>query len=188
MSYVPKRDQIPNLLTWTRVVAIPPLLVAAWLPGDMARMTAVGLFMAVALTDWLDGYLARRWQVHSDFGAFLDPVADKLLVAAVLLVLLVQMPGVVMLISVVVIVSREIFVSALREWMAGKGMREQVKVSSLGKWKTTFQMLAILVLLAAQPQSVLANLGQLLLLVAAALTLISLAEYIRGAIRALRLN
>lgn len=180
------KKQIPNLLTWTRVVAIPPILLATWMPGDTARAVAVSLFILVSLTDWLDGYLARRWQVHSDFGAFLDPVADKLLVAAVLVVLLVKNPDLLTLVAVIIIISREILVSALREWMAGKGLRDVVQVSPMGKWKTTFQMLAIIVLLAALPGSGLALVGKGLLVIAAALTLISLVDYLKGARRALQ--
>lgn len=180
-----RKEQIPNILTWSRVIAIPFVLLAAWLPGETARFLAVGLFIVIAVTDWLDGFLARKWQVSSDFGAFLDPVADKLLVAALLVLLAVKNPGVLMLVSVLIIVSREIFVSALREWMAGMGLRDVVQVSKLGKWKTTFQMLAIAILLGFAPGSAGASVGMVVLLVAAVLTLISLVEYVRGAMRSL---
>jgi len=140
----------------------------------------------VALTDWLDGYLARKWQVQSDFGAFLDPVADKLLVVVLLILLAIQAPGFLMVLSVIVIVSREIVISALREWMAGLGKRDAVQVAPIGKLKTTLQMIALLFLLVADPGSWAYAIGLVVLYAAAAVTLVSMIQYLRDAAKALR--
>ena len=134
---------LPTLLTWARIVAIPLIVVIYELPLDMAtrNLMATVLFVVVALTDWLDGWLARRLNQTSSFGAFLDPVADKFLVCAALLVLL-QLDRVNALVALVII-GREIAISALREWMAQIGASRSVAVHMIGKLKTGAQMVAI---------------------------------------------
>ncbi|WP_349604198.1 CDP-diacylglycerol--glycerol-3-phosphate 3-phosphatidyltransferase [Cupriavidus sp. DF5525] len=141
---------IPILLTWLRVAMIPLVvgvfyLPDAWLPMHTKNLTAASFFIIAAVTDWLDGFLARRWNQTSSFGAFLDPVADKLMVTAALLSLL-ALDRVTDLIALVII-GREITISALREWMAQIGASKSVAVNFLGKLKTTVQMLAIPLLL-----------------------------------------
>jgi cardiolipin synthase (CMP-forming) len=134
---------IPTLLTWGRIVAIPLIVGVFYLPLDGAtrNLVATVLFIVVALTDWLDGWLARRLNQTSSFGAFLDPVADKFLVCAALLILL-QLDRVNALVAFIII-GREIAISALREWMAQIGASRSVAVSMLGKLKTVVQMVAI---------------------------------------------
>ncbi len=134
---------LPTLLTWARIVAIPLIVGIYYLPVDMAQrnLMATVLFIVVALTDWLDGWLARRLNQTSSFGAFLDPVADKFLVCAALLVLL-QLDRVNALVALVII-GREIAISALREWMAQIGASRSVAVHMIGKLKTGAQMVAI---------------------------------------------
>jgi CDP-diacylglycerol--glycerol-3-phosphate 3-phosphatidyltransferase len=134
---------IPTLLTWARIVAIPLIVGVFYLPLDAAtrNLLATMMFIACALTDWLDGWLARRLNQTSSFGAFLDPVADKFLVCAALLILL-QLGRVNALVAFVII-GREIAISALREWMAHIGASRSVAVHMLGKLKTIVQMVAI---------------------------------------------
>ena len=141
---------LPNLLTWLRILMIPLFLVVfyfpdTWLTGPQKNLIATVLFAVAAITDWLDGYLARTLNQTSAFGAFLDPVADKLMVAAAL-ILLVGLARVDAIIAVIII-GREIAISALREWMAKIGKSRNVAVSFLGKMKTASQMVAILLLL-----------------------------------------
>lgn len=142
---------LPNILTLIRVAAIPVLVAAFYLPFKGSNMVAAVLFLAAGLTDWLDGYLARKLGQTSPFGAFLDPVADKLIVAVALLMLVQQHATLWLTAPAMVIVCREITVSALREWMAELGMRAKVAVSAIGKIKTVTQMVAITLLLAVQP-------------------------------------
>jgi CDP-diacylglycerol--glycerol-3-phosphate 3-phosphatidyltransferase len=134
---------IPTLLTWARIAAIPLIIGVYWLDGPMAtkNLVATSMFVLFALTDWLDGYLARKLNQTSSFGAFLDPVADKFLVCAALLVLL-EHDRVSSLVALIII-GREIAISALREWMAQIGATRSVAVHMLGKLKTTVQMIAI---------------------------------------------
>lgn len=180
----------PNLLTFLRIALIPAFIVAYYLAKPWAHALATGLFILAALTDWLDGYLARRLEQTSPFGAFLDPVADKLMIAAAL-VLLVADPYVqahvldTRLFSVVVLVilGREIAVSALREWMSEVGKRSHVAVSVIGKAKTSAQMIAIPFLLWRDPfwDLPVFQLGEILLYSAAALTLWSMLSYLKAA-------
>ena len=181
---------IPILLTWGRVIAIPLLVAIYYAPFDNYAMVrdvlATVLFVGAAVTDWLDGYLARKWNQTSKFGAFLDPVADKLLVAACLIVLVhdQRVHGLIALI----IIGREITISALREWMASIGARAAVAVNELGKWKTAVQMVALPMLLF---NGVIVGIntrvvGTWLIYVAAALTVISMAVYLKGAYPTLR--
>ncbi len=173
---------IPNLITVLRVLLIPIFIVLFYMPYHWSFMATSSVFAFAAATDWLDGYLARRLEQSTPFGAFLDPVADKLMVA-VALVLLVQEHGNAWLtLPAAVIIGREIVVSALREWMAEIGARAHVAVSNLGKWKTAAQMLALVILLANPPTLTFwVFTGYGLLLVAAGLTLWSMMNYLRAA-------
>jgi len=179
---------IPILLTWLRVALIPLVvgvyyLPEHWLPVADRNLASTLVFIVAAITDWFDGYLARRWNETSAFGAFLDPVADKLMVAGALLVL-VQLDRVNAVIAFIII-GREITISALREWMAEIGARKSVAVSSLGKIKTAAQMVAIPMLLFHDPlfDGVLDihRCGELLLWVAGVLTVWSMFYYLRRA-------
>ena len=181
---------LPILLTWARVIAIPLLVAIYYAPFSnyamMRVVLATVLFVGAAVTDWLDGYLARRWNQTSAFGAFLDPVADKLLVAACLIVLVhdQRVHGLIALI----IIGREITISALREWMASIGARTAVAVNQLGKWKTAVQMVALPMLLfngvflGIDTRLV----GTWLIYIAAALTVISMVVYLKAAYPTLR--
>ncbi len=173
---------IPNLITVLRVLLIPIFILLFYLPYEWSYMASASVFAFAAATDWLDGYLARRLEQSTPFGAFLDPVADKLMVA-VALVLLVQEHGNLWLtLPAAVIIGREIVISALREWMAELGARAQVAVSNLGKWKTAAQMLALVILLAhPKALSFWVVLGYTLLIVSAGLTLWSMVQYLRAA-------
>ena len=177
---------LPNTLTWLRIVLIP-LVVAVfylpdgWLNDHAVNLTATAIFALASITDWLDGWLARRLNQTSAFGAFLDPVADKLMVVAALVVLVeLDRAGIV---PALIIIGREIAISALREWMAQAGKSKSVAVSFVGKLKTTSQMLAILLLLYHDPLLGLdcAWLGQWLLIIAAFMTLWSMFHYLRMA-------
>lgn len=195
---------IPNLLTLARIIMIPIFVaIAYWPPALGINMPMIpdnaiarigmseisdsmfrhflltALFILAAVTDWLDGYLARRWNQSSAFGRFLDPVADKLMVAAALIILVQWHPNISMAIAAIVIISREITVSALREWMAELGQRTSVAVSYIGKLKTTMQMAAITVFL-LNWQS-LETLAYILMWGAVILTLWSMFIYLRAA-------
>ena len=177
---------IPILLTWLRIVMIPLMIAVYYVPEswlqDIGRdLAATLIFLVAAITDWLDGYLARRWNQTSAFGAFLDPVADKLMVAAAL-IMLVQL-GRLDAILAAIIIGREITISALREWMAQIGAHKSVAVSMIGKIKTVAQMIAIPLLLYHSPLSGLdvQNLGTWLIYIAAVLTLWSMGYYMRMA-------
>lgn len=173
---------IPNILTSMRVALIPILVLVYLLPFPGHYWFAGGIFALASVTDWLDGYLARKWNQSTPFGAFLDPVADKLLVAVALVLLTQHHQHLLITLPALVIISREILVSALREWMAEMGARGKVAVSSLGKWKTAAQMAALLILLAQPPGlSWLNMLGYGLLLISAALTLWSMLQYLLAA-------
>ena len=177
---------LPILLTWLRIVAIPLLIAVYYLPADWAKpyerdLMATILFCAAAVTDWADGYLARKLNQTSAFGAFLDPVADKLMVAAALIVL-VQL-GRADAIVAMIIIGREITISALREWMAKIGASKSVAVSMLGKVKTSAQMLALPMLLFYAPLAGfdMKLIGNWLIWIAALLTLWSMGYYLRMA-------
>jgi CDP-diacylglycerol--glycerol-3-phosphate 3-phosphatidyltransferase/cardiolipin synthase len=178
---------VPNLLTWLRILMIPIVigvfyLPDAWLSGWQRNLIATSVFAVAAITDWLDGYLARRLNQISAFGAFLDPVADKLMIAAALIVL-VELSRVNAIISVVII-GREIAISAMREWMAKIGQSKSVAVNFLGKVKTISQMIAVPLLLyhdrlgPLNPQRV----GTWLIYLAALLTLLSMFYYLQRAL------
>nr|WP_206675472.1 CDP-diacylglycerol--glycerol-3-phosphate 3-phosphatidyltransferase [Solimonas terrae] len=179
---------LPLILTMLRVAVIPVVLGLFYVPWAHARQIATVLYAAAAVTDWLDGYLARRWGQTTRFGAFLDPVADKLLVAVCLVMLLrdayVQnTPADLLGVLVAIIIGREITISALREWMAELGQRTSVAVSWVGKWKTGFQMTAIGMMIWKIPTFGLPwySMGYWLLFVAAALTIWSMVNYLRAA-------
>jgi CDP-diacylglycerol--glycerol-3-phosphate 3-phosphatidyltransferase len=184
------RMNLPLVLTLARVAAIPAVLALFYLPVPYARQWACVLYSAAALTDWLDGWLARRWNQTSKFGAFLDPVADKLMVAVCLVCLLHAAPPSMgepmtglLAAMVAVIIGREITVSALREWMAEIGQRTNVGVSLIGKLKTGFQMTAIGMMIWEADWPILPwyDIGFGLLFVAAVLTLWSMVQYLLAA-------
>ncbi len=175
---------LPTALTLLRIVLLP---ICFLLPPPWSNLLTVGVFALAAITDWLDGYLARRLGQSSDFGAFLDPVADKLMVAVALVALVSVHPELWMAIPAAVIVGREIAVSALREWMAEIGKRASVAVNQIGKLKTVAQMAAILLLLYRDPIAGLPTpaIGFFLIWIAALLTLYSALVYLRAALRVL---
>jgi CDP-diacylglycerol---glycerol-3-phosphate 3-phosphatidyltransferase len=191
------KKHLPNLLTLIRIFVIPVFVLIFYLPVWWAHITASVIFTLASITDWLDGYLARSLQVSTRLGAFLDPVADKLMVSIALVMIvgesqfqfvsapasIVSIPAAALAIPAAVIVSREIVVSALREWMAEIGKRTSVAVSWLGKVKTFVQMLALIVLLLCGPatNAVLIFLGYSLLYVAAILTIWSMVIYLKTA-------
>ena len=178
---------VPIFLTWLRILAIPLLVVLyflplTWLSNFHRDVIATMLFIGAALTDWLDGYLARKWNQTSAFGAFLDPVADKLMVSAALLVLLEL--GRTDVLATLIIIGREITISALREWMAQIGARTSVAVHGLGKVKTIAQMAAIPLLLYGAELPVIGSaliVGTQLLWLAVALTVWSMCYYLKQA-------
>lgn len=174
---------IPNILTLLRILLIPVFVLVFYLPFNWARVGCALVFALAAVTDWLDGFLARRWSQTSPFGAFLDPVADKLMVAVALLLLVQSEPTPALAIPAAIIIGREITISALREWMAEVGARATVAVSMIGKVKTAVQMVAILLLIYERPLWGLPiyTLGFLLLYAAAILTLWSMVAYLRAA-------
>lgn len=172
---------LPNILTLVRIALIPCFAICFYLPVVGAKLFAVTVFVVAALTDWLDGYLARRLDQTSRLGAFLDPVADKLMVVIVLIVVLEAHPSPWLALPVAVIIGREIAVSALREWMAEIGARKKVAVSSLGKLKTASQMVALVFLIigaSAQAPAWFHGIGLALLYVATVITLWSMFAYL----------
>ncbi len=171
---------LPNILTFSRILLIPILIIVFYLPWEGAHLLATGIFIIASLTDWLDGYLARKWKQTTLLGAFLDPVADKVLVATCLLLLVGAKEINYITLPAIVIVGREIVISALREWMAEWGKRASVAVGWLGKIKTTLQMIAIILLLAFHPENTwLGSLGVIMLYVAAMMTIWSMVVYIQ---------
>jgi CDP-diacylglycerol--glycerol-3-phosphate 3-phosphatidyltransferase len=180
---------LPTWLTLFRVALLPVMVAVFYLPFPGHNITAAIVFVLAAFTDWLDGYLARRMNLTSAFGAFLDPVADKLMVAVTLFLLVEShrggWPGVLMAVTAAVIVGREISVSALREWMAEIGMRATVKVALIGKLKTVMQMIALVVLIVQHEKAAealrLYHIGEGLLVIAGVLTIWSGLYYLRAA-------
>ena len=183
---------VPILLTWLRIVLIPVFVAVyylpeGWLTPATRNWTAMWIFAAAAITDWLDGWLARRWGATTAFGAFLDPVADKLMVAAALIVLV--WLGRAESYLAIIIIGREIAISALREWMAELGQRKSVAVAFIGKLKTVAQMTAIIALLLHEPLLpwvATPLIGTVALWVAAVLTLWSMFHYLKLAAPHLR--
>ncbi len=178
---------IPNLLTLLRIALIPVFVLFFYLPLESAHLFTTAIFALAAITDWFDGYLARKWKETSAFGAFLDPVADKLMVAAALILIVDANPttyhGIWLAVPALIIVGREITISALREWMAELGASATVAVSMMGKVKTSAQMAALILLLYQRPIGPLptVQIGVVLLYVAAVLTLWSMVIYLRAA-------
>ena len=181
------RWNIPILLTWLRILLIPVFTALFYLPqgcldAQTVNYLAALIFAAAGITDWLDGFLARHWHQTSDFGAFLDPVADKLMVA-VALILLVKLDRTAAVYAMVII-GREITISALREWMAQLGRRSSVAVAHIGKFKTAAQMAAIFALLIYQNDFLGLNLpqiGNILMFIASVLTIWSMFYYLKMA-------
>jgi CDP-diacylglycerol--glycerol-3-phosphate 3-phosphatidyltransferase len=178
---------LPLVLTLSRIAVIPVFVLLYYLPFEWVNPVCTVLFVIAAITDWLDGFVARRFHLTSRFGAFLDPVADKLMVAVVLILLVdrnpTPYPGVLLAIPAAVIIGREITISALREWMAQVGERAKVAVSYIGKIKTTAQLVALPMMIYREPLRgyPVAEIGFYLLYVAAGLTLWSMFIYLRGA-------
>jgi len=183
------RINLPTWLTLFRVALLPVMVVVFYVPFAGHNIAAATVFVLAAITDWLDGYLARRMRATSAFGAFLDPVADKLMVAVTLFMLVEShyggWSGVLMAITAAIIVGREISGSALPEWMAQIGMRATVKVAMIGKLKTVMQMVALVVLIMQHDKSAealrLYHIGEGLLVIAGILTIWSGLHYLRAA-------
>ena len=174
---------LPTLLTLARIVMLPIIVVVFYLPFTWARPLAAFIFFVAGFTDWLDGYLARRWNQESRFGAFLDPVADKLMVGSVLILLVEFDNSPWLTVPAIIIIGREITISALREWMAEMGQRGRVAVGWLGKIKTSLQMLALALLLYLYDLGPVPTyqVGMVALYVAAFLTIWSMFDYLRAA-------
>jgi CDP-diacylglycerol--glycerol-3-phosphate 3-phosphatidyltransferase len=172
---------IPNILTLSRIVMIPVFVFIFYMPVQWSYLVSAAIFTLAAVTDWLDGYLARKLNQSTPFGAFLDPVADKLMVAVALAVLIEEHAALILTLPATIIIGREIVISALREWMAEIGSRASVAVSYIGKIKTVAQMAAIIGLLAFPPGVVQADIAIGLLYVAAGLTLWSMGLYLKAA-------
>lgn len=174
---------LPTNLTLLRIILIPLLAVVFYLPWEHAHLLCTVIFIVAGITDWLDGYLARKMGLETPFGAFLDPVADKLMVAVVLVLIVQQDSSPYLAVPSAIIIGREITIASLREWMAELGQRAKVKVSQMGKWKTSAQMTAIGMLLYQNDIAgfpVKAS-GYVLLYLAAILTLWSMVNYLRAA-------
>ena len=171
---------LPNLLTLSRILAVPLLVATFYLPVHLAPWIACGIFVAACITDWLDGHFARRWKQQTEFGRFLDPIADKLVVAAALFMLAaMQTISSLTILPALVILMREILVSGLREHLAT--VRVSLPVSRLAKWKTAIQMIAIAILLlqgAGQTAIPVETIGEVMLWIAAALTLVTGWDYL----------
>src|SRR5438046_6720254 len=172
---------LPNALTWARIAAIPLIVVLFYMPYPWADPAAGLLFVAAGMTDSLDGYFARRLGQISRLGAFLDPVADKLIVAVALVLLVSKDPRALIVLTAAVIIGREITISALREWMAEIGQRRKVAVSQPGKYKTILQIIGLSLMLYRWPLLGLApyRLGVWMTMIAAAATLVSMVAYLR---------
>jgi len=172
---------LPNTLTWTRIAAIPLIVLLFYMPYPWADPAAGLLFAAAGVTDSLDGYFARRLGQSSRLGAFLDPVADKLIVAVALVLLVSRDSHTLIVLTAAVIIGREITISALREWMAEIGARRKVAVSQLGKYKTILQIIGLSLMLYRWPFLGLPTyrLGVWMTMIAAAATLVSMVAYLR---------
>jgi CDP-diacylglycerol--glycerol-3-phosphate 3-phosphatidyltransferase len=173
---------LPNTLTLIRIAMIPVFIIVYYLPWEWHHLASAAIFGLAALTDWIDGYYARKLDMVTSFGAFLDPVADKLIVVAALVLLLEVHSTPWFALPAIVIIGREIVISALREWMSEMGSGQSVAVSTLGKVKTWVQMVAIAILLLARPdQQVLTLIGFTAIYAAAGLTLWSMIYYLKKA-------
>jgi CDP-diacylglycerol---glycerol-3-phosphate 3-phosphatidyltransferase len=174
---------VPNTLTWIRIVLIPLIVAVFYLPYAWSGPAAAIIFSLAGITDWLDGYFARKLNQTSLFGAFLDPVADKLMISTALVLLVSKHPGFMVAVPAAIIIGREIAVSALREWMSELGGRHHVSVSGIGKYKTTAQITALIMMLWGGPLWVIPmyEVGYAFLLAAALLTLWSMSRYLAAA-------
>lgn len=171
---------IPIFLTMFRVILIPFFVIAFYLPIESSPFITTFIFFIAGVTDWLDGYLARKWKQTTRFGAFLDPVADKVMVVAALVLIVEYKHSLWITIPAIIMISREIIISALREWMAELGERSKVAVSWWGKWKTTAQMLALGGLL-WRYNNYMEIAAIILLYIAAILTVWSMIQYLQAA-------
>lgn len=171
---------IPTLLTFTRIALTFIIVIIFYLPWEYSNIACMVIFSIAGFTDWLDGHLARKMEQHTNFGAFLDPVADKLLVVLTLVIIIETESSIFMTIPAAIIIGRELVISALREWMASSGQRDVVAVSNLGKWKTGTQMVAIGCLLFSDDLLFLpvSTLGYVLLYIAAVITVVSMYQYL----------
>ena len=170
---------LPNILTLMRIAMIPVFIVVYYLPWEWHHFASAAIFGIAALTDWVDGYFARKLNMVTPFGAFLDPVADKLIVVAALVLLIEVHSSPWFSLPAIIIIGRELVISALREWMSELGSGQSIAVSTLGKVKTWFQMVAIAILLLAKPeQEALMMIGFIAIYAAAALTLWSMIYYL----------
>ena len=178
---------LPNIITMARIFLVPVFVLIYLWPGPWTYLTSAALFALAAATDWLDGFLARKLNQTTPMGAFLDPVADKLIVVSALVILVAHHASVWLTLPGLIIVGRELVISALREWMAEMNRSGLVKVNLLGKIKTTFQMIAITLLLSQPPDLTSPWLqgAYVLLYVAAFMTLWSMVVYLRAAWRTL---
>ena len=174
---------VPNILTWIRIAAIPLVILTFYLPYHWHNVASCVVFAAAGITDTLDGYLARKLGQITRLGAFLDPVADKLIVATALVLLVSRDPRLLVVLMAVVIIGREIAISALREWMAELGQRRKVAVSMLGKYKTIFQIVGLSMMFYRSPLwgFDIYMIGVGLTVLAAVLTLVSMVSYMRAA-------
>lgn len=172
---------VPNILTFIRLLLVPVVVILYYMPVTWAHFAAAIIFAIAAATDWLDGYLARNLKQTTKFGAFLDPVADKLMVAVALVLVVGELRMPFLAIPAAIIVGREIVVSALREWMAELGKRTSVAVTLIAKIKTMVQMFALILLILYRPDGAywLQFLGSFLLYIAAILTLWSMIMYLK---------
>ena len=171
-------------LTLFRIAAIPLVVLVFYLPFLWAKPAAAVIFSLAAITDWLDGWVARRYSQMSAFGAFLDPVADKLMVVVALVLIVQSDPRIILALVAAIMIGREITISALREWMSEMGARKHVAVSGFGKIKTILQMAGLALMLYTQPlfgQIPVYEIGQILVIIAAGLTLWSMFDYLRAA-------
>lgn len=174
---------IPTILTIFRIVVIPLFVLMFFLQYELKNYILFGLFFLASFSDWLDGYLARNLGMVTRFGSFLDPVADKLLVATVLILLLTQDQNLFFILSVIIIICREIIISGLREWMSTIGQSGKLKVSALGKMKTAFQMTGISLMLINTPvnNTDVYHIGMILVVFSAFLTIWSMINYLAAA-------
>ena len=171
---------LPNILTLVRIALIPIFIIVYYLPWQWSHVASAAIFGLAALTDWVDGFLARKLDQVTPFGAFLDPVADKLIVVAAIVLLLEVHSTPWFALPAIVIIGREIVISALREWMANLGVGDNVAVSMLGKIKTWVQMVAVALLLLAKPeQEWLMQIGFVAIYLAALMTIWSMIQYLR---------
>jgi CDP-diacylglycerol--glycerol-3-phosphate 3-phosphatidyltransferase len=177
------RITLPTAITLFRIALIPLFVIVFYLPFSWANIAATAIFVVAAFSDWVDGYLARSMQLESSFGAFLDPVADKLMVVVIIVLLVQANPSIYVALPSVVIVAREISISALREWMAQLGSSTAVKVSFIGKFKTVLQMVALGLMIFSEPLMGLPifDIGLVTYYIAAILTIFSMVIYLRAA-------